>query len=345
MTSAEALHKDTIIIDGVCPLLMEKANVDWYLDGGVTVAVPTVAIREPAEQTLRNLGAWLRFIDTDKRLRLVRNSNDVQQAKASNQMGIVFHLQGTDPVEDDLNLLDAYKKLGVGMVQLTYNVKNRVGDGACERTDDGLSIFGVELVKRCNELGIIVDGSHTGSRTTLEAIEATTKPFVFSHANSKALYDSPRNITDEQMKACAATGGLVGIVGFPGFLGSEVRPSLDRFITFIDYAVELIGPDHVGLGIDYYMGMSPIIPEDKALARYNDAVATGRWDAQIYPPPPHYFPSGIETPRSLMNLTAGLLDRGYAKETVTKIMGENWLRVFKECWQSRHDLVQTDTPN
>ena len=93
MTSAEALHKDTIIIDGVCPLLMEKANVDWYLDGGVTVAVPTVAIRELAEQTLRNLGAWLRFIETDNRLRLVRNSNDVQQAKASNQMGIVFHLQ------------------------------------------------------------------------------------------------------------------------------------------------------------------------------------------------------------------------------------------------------------
>ncbi len=333
MTPAEALHKDGIIIDGTCPLLMDKSNVDWYLDGGVTVAVPTVAIREPAEQTLRNLGAWLRFIEADKRLRLVRMAEDIKHAKASNQMGIVFHFQGTDPIEDDLNLLDAYKALGVGMVQLTYNVKNRVGDGACERTDEGLSIFGVDLVKRCNELGIIVDGSHTGSRTTMEAMEVTSKPFVFSHANAKALFDSPRNISDEQMKACAATGGLVGIVGFPGFLGHDARPTLDRFIAFIDYAVELIGPDHVGLGIDYYMGMDPIIPEEQALARYNDAVATGRWDAQVYPPPPHYFPAGIETPSSLINLTAGLLDRGYGEEDVKKIMGENWLRVFNDGWR------------
>ena len=129
----------------------------------------------------------------------------------------------------------------------------------------------------------------------------------------------------------------MGIVGFPGFLGNEARPTLDRFIAFIDYAVELIGPEHVGLGIDYYMGMSPIIPDDKAIARYNDAISTGRWDPEIYPPPPHYYPTGIETPRTLINLTASLLDRGYPKDTVAKIMGENWLRVFKECWQVDND--------
>jgi membrane dipeptidase len=332
MTSADDVHRDSIVIDGVCPLLMEKTNVDWYLGGGVTVAVPTIAIREPAEQTLRNLGAWHRFIADDERLCLVRKAGDVERAKATGQMGIVFHFQGTDPIEDDLNLLDAYKALGVGMVQLTYNVKNRVGDGACERTDAGLSIFGIELVKRCNELGIIPDGSHTGCRTTLDAMEASSKPFVFSHANAKALYDSPRNITDEQMRACAATGGIVGIVGFPGFLGADARPSLDRFIAFIDYAVELIGPDHVGLGIDYYMGMDPIISAEKAMARYDDAIATGRWDAQVYPPPPHYFPAGIETPSKLVNLTAGLLDRGYGEDDVRKIMGGNWHRVFRESW-------------
>lgn len=333
MTAPETLYNESIIIDGVCPLLMDKSNVDWYLDGGVTVAVPTVAIREPAEQALRNIGAWLRFIEANKRLRLVRDPDDVKQAKASDQMGIVFHFQGTDPIEDDLNLLDAYKALGVGMVQLTYNVKNRVGDGACERTDEGLSIFGIDLVKRCNELGIIVDGSHTGARTTMDAMEVASKPFVFSHANANALYESPRNISDEQMKACATTGGLVGIVGFPGFLGQDARPTLDRFIAFIDYAVELIGPDHVGLGIDYYMGMDPIIPEQQALARYNDAIATGRWDADVYPPPPHFFPAGIETPKTLVNLTAGLLDRGYGEDAVKKIMGENWLRVFGEVWR------------
>ena len=332
MPSAGTLHKDAIIIDGVCPLLMDKKNVSWYIDGGVTVAVPTIAIREPAGQVLRSLGSWHRFISENEQLCLIQQADNIRAAKQNKKMGIVFHLQGTDPIEDDLNLLDAYKALGVGMVQLTYNVKNRVGDGACERTNHGLSIFGLELIKRCNELGIVVDGSHTGERTTLEAIEASTKPFVFSHANAKTLFDSPRNITDQQMKACASTGGLVGIVGFPGFLGKEPRPSLERFINFIDYAVELIGPDHVGLGIDYYMGMDPIIPIERAQARYEDAISTGRWDGSIYPPPPHYFPEGIETPRSLSNLTAGLLDRGYGSTDVLKIMGENWLRVFSEVW-------------
>jgi len=329
------LHAEAIVIDGVCPLLMDRANVHWYRDGGVSCAVPTIAIREPAEQTLRTIGAWHRFIAGDETLTLVRTAADIEAAKRQGRMGIVFHFQGTDPIEDDLDLLDAYKALGVGMVQLTYNVKNRVGDGACERTDAGLSIFGVKLVERCLELGVLVDGSHTGARTTLDAMEvcgAAGKPFVFSHANAKALYDSPRNITDEQMRGTAETGGLVGIVGFPGFLGTEAKPTLARFIEFIDYAVELLGPDHVGLGIDYYMGMHPIIDPDKARARYDDAVATGRWDASVYPPPPHHFPDGMETPRGLPNLTAGLLDRGYGEDDVLKIIGGNWLRVFRDAW-------------
>jgi len=333
---AETLHNEGIIIDGVCPLLMDKKNIDFYIDGGLTVAVPTIAIREPAREALRVLGSWHRFIANNDQLCLIHKAENIRSAKRNKQMGIIFHFQGTDPIEDDLNLLDSFKALGVGMVQLTYNVKNRVGDGACERTNHGLSIFGLELIKRCNELGVVVDGSHTGERTTLEAIEASTKPFVFSHSNAKALHDSPRNITDEQMRACAATGGLVGIVGFPGFLGNEPRPTLERFINFIDYAVELIGPDHVGLGIDYYMGMDPIIPIESARARFQDAISTGRWDASVYPPPPHYFPEGIETPRSLSKLTAGLLDRGYRADDVLKIMGGNWLRVFSEVWSDKH---------
>ncbi|PIW28242.1 MAG: peptidase M19 [Rhodospirillales bacterium CG15_BIG_FIL_POST_REV_8_21_14_020_66_15] len=331
-TDAQALHRDAIVIDGVCPLLMDPANVSYYLDGGLTAAIPTIAIRETAEQALRIFGRWHRFIAGHDRLRLARAAADIEAAKRDGDMAIVFHFQGTDAVEDDLDMLDAYKALGLGMVQLAYNVKCRVGDGALERTDAGLSLFGVDLVKRCNELGIVVDGSHTGYRTTMDAIEASTQPVVFSHANARALHPSPRNITDEQMRACAATGGIVGINGFPSFLGEDVRPTLDRFVAFIDYAVDLMGVDHVGLGIDYYMGMDPIIPAEKARARYDDAIRTGRWDAAVYPPPPHYFPEGIETPATLHNLTARLLARGYTAEDVRKVMGGNWLRVFRQVW-------------
>ncbi|MEP2544611.1 MAG: membrane dipeptidase, partial [Alphaproteobacteria bacterium] len=166
---ALTLHRDAIVIDGVCPLLMEPANVTYYMDGGLTAAVPTIAIRETAEQTLRIFGRWHRFIEGHDRLRLARKASDIEAAKQAGDMAIVFHFQGTDAVEDDLDLLDAYKALGLGMVQLTYNVKCRVGDGALERTDAGLSLFGQDLVRRCNALNLIVDGSHTGERTTLDA--------------------------------------------------------------------------------------------------------------------------------------------------------------------------------
>src|SRR5690606_23579948 len=140
-----------------------------------------------------------------------------------------------DPVEDDLHLLDTYKALGVGVIQLTYNVRNRLGDGASEETDAGLSHFGIAFVRRCNELGIIVDCSHTGARTTLDAIEVSSQPVIFSHANARAVHPSNRNITDEQIRALAAKGGVIGVVGFPGFVSHMARPSLDRFIDHIDH--------------------------------------------------------------------------------------------------------------
>src|SRR6185312_8173998 len=202
----------------------------------------------------RNLGAWLHLISQRNDLLLVKKAKDIAAAKSTGRLGLIFHFQGADPVENDLNLVDVYKEIGVGMIQLTYNVKNRVGDGCEERTDAGLSRFGVDLIKRLNDARIVVDCSHTGYRTTLDAIKYSTRPVVFSHANPRMVHGSPRNIVDDQIKAVADTGGLVGMNGFPAFVAKRRKPTLDDFIDHMDYCVDIIGVDHVALGIDYYEG-------------------------------------------------------------------------------------------
>lgn len=336
MTEQESqrLHRESIVIDATCPLLNDEAYISWWMEGGVTAAAPTVGVWDGAGPTLKNLARWRRLIDGDERLLLVRSAADIERAKAEGKLGIIFHFQDTAPIEDDLNLVDTYKDLGVGMIQLTYNVKNRVGDGAEERTNAGLSNFGIRLIERFNEARVIVDCSHTGERTTLEAIERSTAPVVFSHANAFAVHPSRRTITDEQIAAVASTGGLVGIVGYPAFVSRSPRPTLDEFINHIDYVVKVAGIDHVGLGIDYYQGQAGVADDDAAQRMYDELVANGSWNPETYPPPPYHYPEGIETPRTLPNLTHRLLQRGYNAEQVKKIIGGNWLRVFREVWGS-----------
>jgi len=326
------LHEQLIVIDGTCPLLRRKDLVSLYFEGGITACAPTVGGGVGATETFKNLGSWHRLIRTDSRLMLVRKASDIETAKRERKLGLVFHFQGTEPIETDLNLIEAYHEVGLRMVQLSYNVKNRVGDGCEERTDCGLSRFGMDLIRRLNESRVVVDCSHTGYRTTMEAIELSQAPVVFSHANPRAVHDSPRNIRDDQIKAIAATGGLIGINGFPAFVGPSNRPSLDEFINHIDYAVQLVGIDHVGVAMDYFEFMHPIASDEDAMRNYNASLAVGRWSSASYPPPPYYYPEGIGTPREMSNLTARLVERGYKLEDVRKIMGENWLRVFRTVW-------------
>src|SRR5688572_16206714 len=200
-SASETLHESSIFIDGTCPLLRRREFVDWYIEGGVTACCPTVGSTAPAEETLRNLGAWKRFIASREDLVQVFAPGDIERAKTQRKLGLIFHFQGADPIENDLDLVDAYQALGVRMVQLTYNVRNRVGDGCEEKADAGLSNFGADLIRRLNENRIVVDCSHTGYRTTMDAIERSSQPVVFSHANAFALHASPRNIRDDQIRA------------------------------------------------------------------------------------------------------------------------------------------------
>lgn len=329
--AASTLHAESIVVDAVCPLGTNPAYIDWYREGGVTAYAPSVGGTDSARATLNALAQWHRLLCTREDLLLVRRAGDIQNAKKSGRMGIYLHFQGTEPIEDNLDLLYLYKALGVGVIQLTYNVRNRVGDGCEEKSDAGLSRFGIRLIQCMNEARIVVDCTHTGLRSSLDAIEFSTAPVILSHSNMSSVHPSARNAPNELVDAIAKSGGVVGIAGFPAMVAATTTPSLEQYIAHIDAVVQRVGIDHVGLGIDYYSGQAGVASNEAALERFNELTAAGLWSA-AYPPPPHHYPVGIETPRTLPNLTEGLLKRGYTEADVRKVLGTNWLRVYAQVW-------------
>lgn len=333
MTDPFELHRDAIVIDMTCPLARETRYVDWWREGQATAIAPTITgMSGNARTGFSQIGSWHRYVRDHDDTVIVYQAADIEQAKRDGKLGLILHCQGTALIEDDLDLVDAYYAAGLRVVQLCYNRKNLVGDGAAERTDAGLSYFGIRLVERLNALGMAVDCAHTGERTSLDAVKYSSAPVIISHANARQVQDNRRNISDHLIKAVAATGGIIGTVGFPAFLVSEGQPTLDHFIDDIVYKANLVGIDHVGIGIDYYQGQHPIEDEAAARARYDQLVAEGQWRPDEYPPPPYVYPEGIETPRTLQNLTARLVERKFTEPEILKILGLNWTRVFREIW-------------
>ncbi|ETX07486.1 MAG: hypothetical protein ETSY2_10955 [Candidatus Entotheonella gemina] len=333
MPDVHDLHRDAIVIDMTCPLARMTRYVDWWREGEATAIAPTITgMSGNARTGFSQIGGWHRYVRERDDALIVYRAADIERAHWEAKLGLILHCQGTALIEDDLDLIDAYYAAGLRVVQLCYNRKNLVGDGASERTDAGLSYFGVQLIERLNTLGMMVDCAHTGERTSLDAVECSTAPVIISHANARGLHDNRRNVSDELIKAIAASGGVIGTVGFPAFLVQTGQPTLDRFIDDFVYKADLVGIDHVGLGIDYYQGQHPVEDVAAARARYDQLVAEGQWRPDDYPPPPYFYPEGIETPGTLQNLTQRLAERGFAENEIRKILGLNWLRVFRDIW-------------
>lgn len=331
--STQELHRDALIIDMTCPLARDPSYVEWWREGGVKVIAPTIiGFSAGAREGLAEIGAWHRFCRERGDATIVRTAADIETAHRDGKMGLILHSQGTSIIEDQLDLVDGFAMAGLRVVQLCYNTKNLVGDGAGERTDSGLSDFGVKLIGRLNELNLAIDCAHTGHRTSMDAVEHSSAPVIISHANAKVVHANLRNVDDELIKAVAATGGVVGTVGFPAFLCSKGQPSLDKFIDDIAYKADLVGIDHTGLGIDYYLGQWPVEDDAKAETRYQSLIADGHWRPTQYPPPPYKYPEGIETPRTLHRLTERFVERGFSEEDIRKVLGNNWLRVLRQIW-------------
>jgi len=335
------VHNRAIIFDATCPLAFSHPHlIDEWKKGGATVIAPTIldlfnhSTKINAYEALRSIAYFYKIIkERENELLQVRNVEHFYQAKKEKKIGIVLAFQSTMPIEFNINLIDIYQKLGIKMILIAYNTKNVFGDGCGERTNCGLSKFGIKAIKEMNRVGITIDCSHTGYKTTMEIIEYSDKPVIFSHANSKVICNNPRNITDEQAIAVSKKGGVVGINGYPYFVDkNKSQPTIDDYINHIDHFVDVLGIDHVGIGIDYWWGQDGVASKEEQKKTYQDLIDSGAWQKESYPRAINKFPKGMELPSSLPNLTKGLLKRGYSEDMIDKIYGLNFMRVFRETW-------------
>jgi membrane dipeptidase len=323
---ATRVHAESIVIDGLEICRWDSEMFRRLRQGGLTAVVATVATLESFRATVGNIAEWYRMFDQHRSLIMpVRTVYDITQAKQMGKVGIIFGFQNTSPIEDDLHLLAVFKELGVRVIQLTYMERNLVGDGCLERTDCGLSRFGLEVIEEMNRLGILIDLSHAGYRTTMEAIEVSQKPVAFTHANPRALCDHPRNKTDEQIKALVQKGGVIGATIFPPYLAAGSRATIEDVVDVIDYLVGIAGIDHVGIGTDFTEGQP---------RKWFDWLLRGksRKGPAMELQYPIVNPEGIQSVADFPNITRALLARGYADSDVKKIIGGNWLRLFEEVW-------------
>jgi membrane dipeptidase len=325
---AEALHRESLIIDGLeISRWGDEAVYRHLREGGLTAINASVAVWEGAKETMANIGRLYRdFRRFAPLIRQITRVADFAACKREGRTGIVIGFQNSSPLEGDLDLLEVFYNLGVRVIQITYNDLNFVGAGCYERQDIGLSDFGLEVVREMNRLGMVIDLSHVGYRTTMEAIEASSAPVWFSHANPMALKKHVRNKTDEQVKALVAKGGLVGANAFPPFLAREYESTIEDFLDVIEHWVGVAGVDHVSLGLDFTEGHTN---------EWFDWLMRGkRKDKMVWPLKlPLKNPDGIDGAREFPNITEGLLRRGHSEVATRKIMGGNIVRLFERVWQ------------
>lgn len=327
---ANKLYKENIIIDGLSSAVVDEVYAQRMVNSGLTAVKISLATTECLKDTVKTAASWFKKIERlSNYLIYVTNLTDIEKAKNEGKVGIIFGFQGANPIEDNINFVNIFHKIGIRVMGLNYNERNLLGDGCAESTNVGLSSFGISVIKEINKVGILLDLSHVGEQTTLEAIEESTKPMVISCSNVRNLVDNPRNVSDKILKALAKKDGVIGVISFPAFVTKKTNPSIDDFIDHIDYIVNLIGVDHVGIGLDLCEG---ITKEAHTIETGEIGYNNRPFPPSIYPPWPWIFPEGISKVEDFPNIAQGLLDRGYKERDIVKILGENFLRVYKEVW-------------
>ena len=252
---------------------------------------------------------------------------DLASVHGSGRVGILIGLQTSSHFRspDDVNV---FHGLGQRVSQLTYNSRNMIGNGATERVDGGISDFGVSIVERMNEVGMAVDVSHSGDRTTLDACEISSRPVLFTHSNSRVLSGGhPRTKTDEAIRAMGATGGVMGITGVRMFVKDREPTTIKDYIDHFDHVRDLIGVEHLGVGSDVDLHGYDDMPADEyesLKAAYKDSYAfRDKIDIE-----------GVDHPKRMFDLTEALIRRGYTDEHIRGILGGNFQRVLGEIWEA-----------
>jgi membrane dipeptidase len=327
---AEELHRDSLIIDvHTCMLEDELVEQDFVenaprirrsgINGFIDEVIP---FDEDFAGSMETLGRFRLKVEKHLGFMPAFRARDFLEAKERGKQAVMFGLE-PQSFGRDLDRAAVAYGLGIRVALLTLNTRNYVGDGCGERTNVGLSYLGLELVERMNELGMLIDLSHCGSQTTLDAIEASSDPAMCNHVGARALYPQMKRLkTDEELVALANKGGLAGVSAIPNQLSRSAEQGIEDMLNHIDYLVNLISVDHVAIGTDILFGDQVEVHRqtDKTLLKLD------YYGQELNAP----YMYGIESPEEWPNITRGLVSRGYSDEEIRKILGGNALRIIQE---------------
>jgi microsomal dipeptidase-like Zn-dependent dipeptidase len=287
----------------------------------------TVAYHEGFRETILNLEAWNQlFYDNQDLIFQGFSSEDVQLAQNTQRTAIFFGFQNPSPIEDDIRLLEIWHRLGIRFMQLTYNNQSLLASGCYENDDTGLTRMGREVIEEMDRLGMVIDMSHSGERSTLEAIEASAGGIAITHANPYSWQPALRNKSDTVIKLLADRGGMIGFSLYPHHLKNGSRCSLQDFCSMICSTVDLIGIESVGIGSDLCQDQPNSVVEWMRAGRWTKKVDFGEGSASNpgFPEMPEFYKNNLDFP----NLASGLVSLGMREDEVEKILGGNWLKFF-----------------
>ena len=322
------MDNDIILIDGLEYVnwnrdLFEKAHA-----GGLTAIHATLVYWEDTKESFEKINHWDNLIQSNSDLLVhVKKSSDIMEAKKSNKIGIIYGFQNSAPIANDIFLVEQFFNKGLRFMQLTYNNQTPLAGGCYEKKDSGVSRFGEQVIEEMNRLGMIVDLSHAGKQTCLDAINFSKKPVTISHANPNFFHQSIRNIDDEVLKLLAKNNGFIGLSLYPYHLKNYGDCKLEDFCEMINQLVNIMGEDNIGIGSDLCMNW----PDSVVMWMRN-----GKWTKKIdygesqnkstaWPVQPSWFKKGSD----LINLYEGMNKNGFSEKDIFKILGQNWLEFMK----------------
>ena len=325
-----------LVIDMLAPLKIDfnpeafslplsEADADLFRSCGITAFHNSVGVGT-YDEALQFIAAWSGFAGRNSEVfSLVGRVEDIDRAKAKRKTAVVMGLQNADQFRTPSDVKDFYD-LGLRCAQLTYNTQNLIGSGSTERVDGGVTDYGVKIIEAMNDAGMLIDVSHSGDRTTLDAIELSPRPIAITHSNCRALNNHPRLKTDEAIRKLAAKGGVMGITGVRNFVKDKEPTTIEDIVDHIDHVVKLVGIEHVGIGSDSDLMGYDHMPKDqyeKLKAAYKASYSfRSRIDTD-----------GFDHPQKVYDLTEALLRRGYGEANIQAVLGGNFRRLLGATWK------------
>ena len=322
-----------IIIDG-CQYAnwSEKIFREMHA-GGVAAVHVTICYHEDFRETVKNIADWNRMFERFPDLIVPgRTAEDVRSAHAAGKTAIIFGFQNCSPIEDDISLVEICHQLGARFMQLSYNNQSLLATGCYEDNDTGITRMGRQVIAEMNRVGLVIDMSHSGERSTLEAIEISDRPIAITHANPASWHPALRNKSDKVLKVLGDSGGMLGFSVYPHHLKDKSACTLESFCAMVAQTADLMGIDQIGIGSDLCQDQPDSVVEWMRVGRWTKDIDYGEGSASDagFPPMPPWFGGNLD----FGNIADGLRTFGFADTDVEKVMGGNWLRFFEDSFRA-----------